>query len=159
MTTNLPGASPWEQRLYDNVTRHVRDESEILDAYERLVDETDSPAFAYLAQLILDDERRHHRMLADLAETIRISVEMSGEPTPIPELALFKADRDRILAETKRFLAVERQDNRELKALTEDLRDVRKHTLWQLVLRLIQHDNNKHREILQFVHDRAAEER
>lgn len=159
MRTDLPGASPWEQRLYDKAVRHVEDEREILDGYEALVEETDSPAFAFLARVILDDERRHHRLLQDLAETIRISVEMGDQPTPIPDLALFKADRDRILVETERFLAIERRDNRELDALAADLRHVRKHTLWQLILRLIQRDNEKHREILQFIRDRALDER
>lgn len=159
MTSNLSGANPWEQRLHDSVVRHVESEHEVLEAYEALIKETDSPAFAYLARLVLDDERRHHQLLNDLAETIRISAEMSDEPKPIPDLALFKADRDRILAETERFLAIEQQDNSELKALAEDLQHVRKHTLWQLVLRLIQRDNEKHREILRFIRDRAAEER
>lgn len=159
MADDLAHASPWEQRLYANVVHHVESEHEILDAYERLVEETDSPAFQFLARLILDDERRHHELLRQLAETIKISAAMTGEPTPIPELALFRADRDRILEATERFLALERQDNQDLAALAADVRDVRKQTLWQLVLRLIQRDNEKHREILGFIRDRALEER
>lgn len=153
----LSGASPWEQRLYAELLRHVDDEMDILERYRAVADETDSPAFAYLARLILDDEQRHHLLLRDLAETIRISVEMTGEEPPIPDLAMFRSDRVRILEETEAFLALERKDNRELEALASDLRDVERETLWQLIVRLIHADNVKHRAILEFVRDRARE--
>ena len=154
-STSIPGASYGEQQLYDHLVQHVNDEREILEDYERLAKDTDSPAFAYLARLILDDERRHHQMLHDLAETIRTDATLSGEPTPIPDLGLVRANREEILAETERFLAVEEQDNRDLERLAKELRDVRNTTVWQLIIRLIQHDNEKHRLILRFVRDQA----
>jgi hypothetical protein len=83
---------------------------------------------------------------------------MSGEPTPIPDLGLFRADRERILTETDRYLAVEERDNRELERLAKELRDVRNTTLWQLVVRLIQDDNAKHRRVLEFVRERARKQ-
>jgi rubrerythrin len=153
----IPGASVWEQSVYDHITRHIDSEREILQAYDRLANETSSPAFAYLAKIILDDERRHHQMLRDLAETIRVTAELSGEPTPTPDLGMFKADRERILETTERFLAVENGDNKDLERLAGELRDTRNTTLWQLVVRLIQHDNEKHRRTLQFIRDRARE--
>ena len=80
--TVINGASVWEQQLYDHVTTHGRNEGEILAAYEQLANDTESPAFAFLAQLILDDERRHHQLLDALATTIRTTAELSGEPVP-----------------------------------------------------------------------------
>ena len=150
-TTSIPGASVWEQQLYDHLIQHVRGEMEILQDYDRLAKETDSPAFAYLARLILDDERRHHKILSDLAETIRTSATLSGEPTPIPDLGLFHADREKILAETERFLLAEEEDNRHLKRLAKEMSDVRNTTVWQLIVHLIQQDNEKHRYILRFI--------
>jgi hypothetical protein len=141
------------------VTAHGRNEGEVLEAYEQLASSTDSPAFAYLARIILDDERRHHQLLNELAETIRTTAELSGEPTPIPDLGRLKGgDRQQILVETKRFLELEEEDNRELERLAKDLKDVRQTTVWQLIVRLMQHDNEKHRRILQFIRDRALEE-
>ena len=154
-STSIPGASVWEQELYDHLVEHVESEWEILQDYERLAEETDSPAFAFLARMILDDERRHHKLLNDLAETIRTSAALSGEPTPIPDLGLFWADREKILAETERFLLVEEEDNRHLKRLAKELSDVRNTTVWQLIVHLIQQDNEKHRYILRFIRDRA----
>lgn len=155
MTTTIPGASAWTQDLYDHITSHVENERDVLVAYQELADETDSPAFAYLARLILEDERRHHQLLADLAETIRSSAELTNEPLPIPDLAMFRADRERILEQTEWYLDVERDDQKQLARLRKELRDVRDTTLWELIVRLIEHDNEKHRMILEFVHDRA----
>jgi rubrerythrin len=153
--TSIAGASVWEQDMYDHLTAHGKEEGATLQSYRELADSTDSPAFAFLARIILDDERRHHQLLDDLAETIRVSAELSGEPTPVPDLAMFKADRARILAETERFLALEKEDNKKLDRLAKELKDVRDTTMWELVVRLMQHDNEKHRRILEFIRDRA----
>jgi rubrerythrin len=155
--TRIPNASVVEQELYDHVTAHGRNEGEVLEAYADLAERTDSPAFAFLARLILEDERRHHQMLDALAESIRNSAELSGRPSPIPDLALFTADRDRILVETERFLALEKEDDKELDRLAKRLKDVRDTTLWELVVRLMQADNAKHRRILEFIRARARE--
>ena len=156
MSNNISGASVWEQQLYDHLSSHVDGELETLKAYEQLASSTDSEAFRYLAGLILDDERRHHKILNELAQSIRTSAELSKEPVPIPRLD-FHHDRERILALTEQFLAVEEADNRELKRLAKELKDVRDTTLWQLVLDLIRADNEKHRRILGFIRDRAKE--
>jgi rubrerythrin len=153
--TSIAGASVWEQEMYDHLTAHGKEEGATLQSYQELADSTDSPAFAFLARIILDDERRHHQLLDDLAETIRVSAELSGEPTPVPDLAMFKADRARILDETERFLALEKEDNKKLDRLAKELKDVRDTTMWELVVRLMQHDNEKHRRILEFIRDRA----
>jgi hypothetical protein len=153
----IAGASQIEQELYDHVTAHGRNEGQVLQAYQEVAEGSGPPAFAFLARLILEDERRHHRLLDDLAETIRASAELSGDPTPIPALTALGADRDRILAETERFLALEEEDNADLARLRKQLKDVRDSTAWDLVLRIMQLDNEKHRRILEFIRDRARE--
>ena len=155
--TQIAGASTWEQQLYDHVASHGKNEGQILSSYEELANGTDSPAFAYLARLILDDERRHHQMLDDLATTIRTTAELSGEPTPIPALDPVTDDRDRLLAQTERFLAFEKDDNKVLERLAKELKDVRNTTMWQLMVRIMQQDNEKHRRILEFVRERLRE--
>ena len=67
------------------------------------------------------------------------------------------ADRERILASTERLFAFEEQDNRDCRWLAKELKDVRNTTLWELVVRLMQQDNEKHRRILRFIRDRAQE--
>ena len=108
-----------------------------------------------LPQLDLDPAPSADLLRPDLAETIRASAELSSEPLPIPDLGMFRADRERILEQTEHFLEVEKEDQRELKRLEKELRDVRDTTAWQLVVRLMQHDNAKHQMILEFIRDRA----
>lgn len=154
-STRISGASTWEQQVYDHLVSHCAEERSTLEEYKSLVDETDSPAFAFLAGLILEDEHRHHKLLNELAETIRASAQLTGEPLPIPDLGLFRADRDRILDQTEHFLALEQEDQRKLKRIEKQLSDVADTTAWQLVVRLMQHDNAKHQMILRFIRERA----
>lgn len=156
MADTIAGASAWEQAIYDHLCSHVDHEVEVLQRYERLAASTRSEAFRYLATLILDDERRHHEFLHDLAETVRVSAALVRDPSPIP-YADFDADREEILDATVELLAVEKADERELRALSKELRDVRDTTLWVLVVDLIRADDEKHRRILTFIRDRAKE--
>jgi rubrerythrin len=154
--THIVGASVWEQELYDHVSGHVVEEGAILDEYQRLAaDESSSPAFRYLARLILDDERRHHAMFNDLAEAIKQMGELRAEDVPIPSLQGLRADRDRILATTDRMLKAERDDAKKLNTLAKKLKDVRETTLWALLVELMQDDTDKHIKILKFIREHA----
>jgi hypothetical protein len=156
--THIVGASVWEQGLYDHVCGHVVEEGAILDEYQRLAeDESCSPAFRYLARLILEDERRHHAMFNDLAETIKQFGELQMEDGPIPSLQGLRGDRDRIIETTNKLLKAERDDAKKLNTLAKKLEDVRETTLWGLLIELIQHDTDKHIKILRFIREHAME--
>lgn len=154
MTDTIIGASPIQQKLYDHLSRHVEDEREVLLAYEALAGSTESEAFKYMASLILEDERRHHQVLADLAKAVRSSAELSRDPSPIPYLDIYK-DRESIIAATDRLLKVEDEDRRQLKALAKELEGFEDTTLWSLMVKLMQADNDKHRMILRLVRKNA----
>ncbi len=159
MSTRIAGASVWEQMVYDYLVDHVGNEADIVDEYEKVATTDSSAALRYLSGLIVKDERRHHEVFRDLAESIRHTAELrSGEP-PIPSLAGLDADSERILALTDRFLAVEREDAEMLKDLVAQLGDVKDTTLWMLLVELMQQDTHKHIRILQFVRDRATADR
>jgi hypothetical protein len=154
--TRLTGASVWEQEIYDYVLGHVATEGAMLDEYQRLAeDESRSPAFRYLANLILADERRHHQIFNDLAESIRQMAELRLEDEPIPSLHGLRADRIRIMAVTERLLAAEQADAKELKRFAKKLKEVRDTTLWVLLVELMEADTAKHIKILSFIRDRA----
>jgi hypothetical protein len=156
MSTHIPGASVWEQEIYDYVTHHVEVEGAILEEYQQLAeDPSGSAAFRYLAGLIFADERRHHQLFNDLAESIRQMAELRADDEPIPSLRGLRADRDRIMATTERLLETERADAHELKQFAKQLKDVRDTTLWGLLLELMQDDTAKHIKILKFIRERA----
>ncbi len=158
MSTRLIGASLWEQDVFDHISGHAANEGAILDEYQRLAeDEASSPAFRYLAQVILEDERRHHRLFNDLAEALRQMSELRSEDEPIPSLRGLRADRDRVLEVTDRMIEVEQNDAKDLKAISKELKEVRDTTLWGLLIELMQDDTAKHVKILNFIRDRAKE--
>jgi len=157
-TSYIVGASVWEQELYDYVCSHGAREGAMLAEYQQIAeDETTSPAFRYLAQMILADERRHHALFDDLATTIRQTAEFRDEGMPIPSLAGLRRDRDRIADITERLLKSERDDSRTLDDLRKKLKDVRDTTLWDLLVEIMQHDTDKHIKILRFVRDHAKD--
>ena len=152
----ITGASVWEQDIYDYVCDHVVTEGALLEEYQQLAeDQSGSPAFRYLANLILADERRHHQLFNDLAESIRQMAEMRLEEEPIPSLHGLRADRERISSATERLLAAERADAKQLKQFAKMLKDVRDTTLWGLLVELMQDDTSKHIKILSFISERA----
>jgi hypothetical protein len=153
------GTREWEQDIYLHVSNHGRVEGEILDEYESLmVDETLSPAFSYLARIILEDEVRHHRIFDDLAETMGNMATDGTATSPVPSLHGFHTDRIRIQRVTERLLEVERADLRELKDLSKRLKGLDKVTLWGLLIELMVDDTKKHIKILEFIRDRSKDQ-
>lgn len=154
MPESLVGASVFDQRLYDHVSSHVEHEVEALQGYEALATSTESEAFKFLAGMILQDERKHHQLLADLAQTIKVTAELSREPARLPFLDLHK-DREAIVAATEMLLEIEKEDQEQLKKLASEVKDFKDTSLWELVLKIMEADNTKHRMILKFVRDHA----
>ena len=158
MSNDVVGASVWERELFDHFRSHIDNERELIAEYGELVESTSVPGFRYLAELILADEERHHRLFTDLAETIRAEAEFRFGDSPVPPIALARLpedERQRILELTDRFLAVERHDEHDLGRLAKQLEPVRDTTLWQLLVRLMQADTDKHIQILRFIRDRV----
>ena len=158
-STNIRGASDWEQRMYRHLTSHGQIEGEILNTYKELAESGEtSAAFRYLAGIILEDEVRHHQMFADLAESMRQMGELRVEDEPIPHLQGLRKDKDLIMEVTERLLDVEREDMKELKALAKEYKPYRNTTLWGLLVELMRLDTERHIMILKFMRDRANDE-
>jgi hypothetical protein len=153
------GTKEWEDDIYEHVSTHGQVEGEILDEYQQLANDEDmSPAFRYLARVILNDEVRHHRIFDDLAATMRAQRNHDYEEPPIPSLSGFHADRVRIKRVTDDLLRIEREDLRELKKLSKKLKELRKVSLWSFLIELMLDDTKKHIKILEFIRDRAEDQ-
>jgi hypothetical protein len=144
------GASPWEKRLWTHLVTHVNNEQDLLMEYSAAACETRSEAFAYLVNLLIEDEDRHHRIFAALAATLKTEAEMSGQPPKVPYMDFYRADGDAVLEVTERLLNRERRDARELKRLQRELRSVKDTSLWGLLVDLMQRDTQKHIAMLRF---------
>ena len=152
MTTDLQppiGLSVWEHDLYEHLVDHMKREDELVEQYEQLAAETGGHV-AYLLRLVMEDERRHHRLFDEWCNALRGSAEMRQVDPQIPDLA--KTDRpDEIVAAVRRFLATERADEKDLARLKKMVKDVRHHTLWDVLLDVMELDTKKHIALLEFL--------
>lgn len=159
MPETLIGAAPWEQDLYDHIASHQEKERDLLERYREAADASGSPSFQYLVSLILEDEVRHHRLFADLAESLRSDVELRPEDARIPPLDPWAQHRELIVELTDGLLAQERSDAKDLRRLGKQLGDVKDTTLWHLLVELMEADTAKHISILEFIKRHARRRR
>lgn len=145
--------------MFDYLTNHARIEGQLLDGYLAAAEHTQSKALAFLIGLLVEDERRHHRIFSDLAASLKAEAELRGEPPLIPGLDFAAADRESVLALTRLLIANEEKDAKELKRLRKDLRDVEDTTLWALLVDTMQLDTDKHIAILKFVERHSKSDR
>lgn len=146
----LVGASPSEQELFELLFAHIRDEQGVIAAYETLATETASETVRYLVRLILDDERRHHRIFEELVNALRAEATLEERAPRLPSLDVHRGrDRD-LLEQTRRFLAVEREDLARLKGLARKRRDLGGE-FDVFVVNLLRSDTERHIAILRFI--------
>ncbi len=151
MQEPLVGASVWEQTLFDHLTSHEENERELLVEYQQAAGESQSPAFRYLAALIVEDEMRHHRLLGEMAESLRLDAEMHpGEPA-VPRLGGWGPDPHRVAELSDRLVQHEEMDLQFLKRLRKEMDTIKDTTMWPLLVKLMELDTTKHMEILNFV--------
>jgi hypothetical protein len=142
-----------EHAVLNLLETHGEREGAALAAYERVAQES-SPggAVQYLIRLILEDESRHHRVFGEMANELKSFVwEVDVEPR-VPAMGDHR-DPD-LLAETKRLLAFEKHDAKELRLLRKELRRAPRSSLQPLLVDLMLHDTAKHISILEFIRDR-----
>ncbi|HEX2785333.1 MAG TPA: hypothetical protein VHN36_17240 [Ilumatobacteraceae bacterium] len=140
----------YEFMVLDLLKYHGKQEGVILESYRRVAEEsTAGEAVQYLVRLILADEERHHRQFAEMAnEILSVVSELPVEPC-LPSIDT-RSDPD-LLAETKRLLAFERADAKELRRLRKTLRHGSRASLSPLFADLMLHDTAKHIAILEFI--------
>jgi hypothetical protein len=137
-----------DTKILELLRTHDARESEVLSAYQKLVNESTDEGIRYLGRMILDDEQRHHQVLGQMAE--RVDAWMHNrDDAGIPSLTP-RVDRE-LLDETRRLVALERADAKELRRLQKELRYAPATSLLPLLVKLMLHDNAKHVEILQFI--------
>lgn len=143
------GASVWSRELVALLERHAAEEGAILSRYQQAATSAESPAVRYLVNLILEDERRHHRVMEELANAVAWDGFNPDDGNQVPD-GLGK-ERPELIEETRRLRDFERQDARELTELRERFRDFSKTTIWGLLVDTMLLDTRKHQLILDFI--------
>lgn len=144
------GASVDERELVHLLATHAHKEGAILERYRRFATEATSPAARYLVKLIVDDEERHHRLLAEMANAI--AWEGRSPVASVPDV--FDGHDDMLVSETRALLDAEKADSRELKRLQRRLETFGDTTMWPLIVELMLLDTEKHIHVLRFIASR-----
>jgi rubrerythrin len=142
-----------ERLILEMLETHGAREGAALAAYKQVAEETSAgPGVRYLVRLILEDEERHHRVFAEMANELRSFVdELDVEPR-VPSMAP-RAD-PALLAETQRLLQFEKDDAKELKALRKAVKHSPASSLHPLLVEMMLHDTAKHIAILEHIRSR-----
>jgi hypothetical protein len=144
------GASVGMRDLVDLIVRHGAEEGELLRTYEILASEASDEGVRYLIALILEDERRHHRLLAELSNAIAWG--SSGKPQQRSAVPRLRGEiGGELLKQTKLLRKSEQSDYRALRRIRRRLRPFSDTTLWALVIDLMLLDTKKHATILRFL--------
>jgi hypothetical protein len=149
--TSTIGWSVGETELFAHLSGHAAREGVILEEYAQAATATKSKALAYLVQILMEDERRHHRWFAELASSLEADASFSGTEPAVPRMDFHRADRVAVRNVTERLLDHEKADVKELIRLQKELTDVSGTTLWGLLVELMQRDTDKHIAVLTFV--------
>jgi rubrerythrin len=144
----------WWATVSHEFQAHVREEQQFLDSYRELVDTVDDPATRLLIELIIEDEDRHHGLMARLAEEVRNAPD-GPAVTAAPRFA--SDDVARLREPTERFLEAERNDRQALRALAKALRPLGEQNVWPLIVELMEIDTRKHIRILEYLRGRMRE--
>ena len=138
-----------DARALDILRAHDEREATIRTSYRRLVDESPDEGVRYLGRLIIEDEERHHEVLGEMANRIESwLLDMSVEPATPP---LSPRVDPELLEETRRLIALEREDAKELRLLQKELRYAPKTSLLPPLVKLMLHDTSRHIEMLRFI--------
>ena len=150
----VPDGQTWDEDVLRRISAHVEAERDVLAEYARAIESIDAPDIRYLIQLILDDERRHHRIFQEIARAAQAAREWRNLEPKVPALTHRRLP-EAVRALTSRLLTIERDDERELKALRRTLKPVADTTLWALLVDVMALDTKKHERILEFIAEHA----
>lgn len=151
--------SPWEDLALAHIEQHIATEGKAAAAYDDLA-KAEDPQVRYLAAMIAADERRHHRLLSDIADSLRSRVSEAVDDSAIARTSALSSERRKALLEaTRRLLAIEEDDAGELKKLRREVHRAPDQTMWPLLVEIMELDTEKHIRILKAVERHLSRDR
>jgi hypothetical protein len=155
-TSRIPhDLSEVDRALIEHLSSHVESEKEVIGLYDALAHD-DHPYVAFIADLIGEDEARHHRLFIEWIETIKALAELRDAPDGIPHVDYHPVPPETI-AMVDRLLEFEQEDLAASRSLRREIRGVRTSTLWGMLVELVIADTKKHIKVLKFLRARLAE--
>ncbi|MBI4491867.1 MAG: universal stress protein, partial [Chloroflexi bacterium] len=145
------------QRMLDALGAHIAAETDSLAAYRQLAETIPDPMVALLLRLVIDDEERHHRLLARMAGSLCSDLRWARAAEALPT---GPARRGEMAAEAvaalEAFIQEEQEGARHLRHLA--CQEAHFHDgLFALLLEVMAMDSEKHERVLHFVLERLLE--
>ncbi|MDE3075864.1 MAG: hypothetical protein KGJ86_10585, partial [Chloroflexota bacterium] len=103
--------------LLHTLESHQAAEAAILKDYELAASQSADPGVRFLMRVILEDETRHHRWMSTMADGVRHSLQSETGDGPLPGIKPEASVEQELLAQTERFLQMERASLRDLRSL------------------------------------------
>lgn len=128
--------------IIGHLQHHIDDEQEMLVAYGTLLRQSENAPVCYLLDLLLEDERRHHRILIEMINQFRSSEDAVDQQPHVPWMTR-KPDPG-IAAATRNLRRSERADLRRLRALRRRLKFLRRRSLNGVLVDSLILDTRKH---------------
>ncbi len=136
-----------DQELLGFVNRHLEGEAEVLEAYQAISRESPDEYVRYVADLIAEDERRHHQLLVEMANQLRGQLDGSAHGARVPWLTRPRHPRE-LRAALDRLISFERHDRRELRRFRRRLGPRRRTSLLTVLVDAMLADTQKHLRML-----------
>lgn len=149
----------WARSIVEHVEHHMDTERDVLSRYGELANDTPDERLRYLIHLILDDEVRHHRVFAEMANWLRAETE--HRPLSGPRVPSFGARTEgeglqELQERTAELLAFEHEDLDELRDLRREVTRVQDTAWWAALVDSMEHDTRKHIQLLEFIQRELA---
>ena len=144
------------EELFDQLHAHEQDEARSLADYEDAAKASPDAGVRYLMGLVLEDERRHHRLTQAMVDEVQQSLQWLEGEAPLPPIQASGANRMTLLAQTRCFLQVEREGEKKLEHLRKQVKSLHSGLL-ELLVELMQTDARKHISILKHIEKRLEE--
>ncbi len=142
--------SPIEQ-LLDAFEMHVASEAESVEEYRRLAENSSDQTVALLMGVVLEDEKRHHKLLERMAASIRNSLRWSSRDEALLSGPVHDAAPvEETVAAMRGFIREEHDGARRMRELARMGKNIGD-GLFTLLLETIAIDSEKHERILRFV--------
>ncbi len=141
-TANRQVGGTFNREMIEHLQHHIDDEQDMLVAYGTLLRQSENAPVCYLLDLLLEDERRHHRILVEMINQFRSSEDAVDQQPHVPWMTP-KPD-PAIAAATRRLRRSERADLRRLRSLRRRLKFLRRHSLNGVLVDSLILDTRKH---------------
>ena len=116
----LTGASAEHPGLVRMLEAHGAEEGKLLAVYEELAENAEDEGARYLISLILEDERRHHQLLVEMANAMAWGTPSTSPDRATPALA--SSVDGELLDMTRELRREEEADYRKLRRLRRRMR-------------------------------------